>query len=502
MAYILIGFLALLSFYMITALASWYRLRHFPGPILATFSWIWLTFACQSGRSDEIYLAMRRKYKAPLIRIAPDFLFTDNAEVIRHINGARSPYVRDDWYRGFTVNPYVPSMLSATDEKTHNFLKSKTNPGYYGRDVPGLETGINTQISSLKSYIRDRYISTATQLRSMDLGKAIEYYALDAITKVGFGKEWGFLQADEDLNSFVETVSTVTPFIQLCTDIPFARNLFMSSFMLKLVGPKYTDKKGFGNLMRVSREAIQKRFGGEQGKGQDLLDSFIRRGLSMAECEAEIPTLIIAGSDTTAGVIRSGLLHLMTSPKAYHRLQAEIDDAIRTGKVSAPITHVEARGLPYLQAVIYEAIRINPPNQILMPKVVPAGGDVLLGKYHVPAGTKIGVNSMAVQRDTAVFGDDVNFFRPERFLEAPTLEKRLEMERQVDLSWGYGRYICSGKLVAQMELNKVFFELLRDFDFQLVNPQAPWTRRLHIVYFVKDMWVKVSERDKVQRAEK
>lgn len=42
------------------------------------------------------------------------------------------------------------------------------------------------------------------------------------------------------------------------------------------------------------------------------------------------------------------------------------------------------------------------------------------------------------------------------------------------------------------------FKLLRDFDFQLLNPQSPWTRRVHIVYHISDMWVRVTEREKNQ----
>lgn len=114
-------------------------------------------------------------------------------------------------------------------------------------------------------------------------------------------------------------------------------------------------------------------------------------------------------------------------------------------------------------------MRICPPSQLLMPKVVPPGGDVLLGKYHVPAGTRIGVNVMALQRDVQVFGEDVEVFRPERFTEA-TAEKRLQMERQVELSWGVGRYSCSGKLIAQMKMNKIFFEVC---DFVNLSAWSP-----------------------------
>lgn len=39
----------------------------------------------------------------------------------------------------------------------------------------------------------------------------------------------------------------------------------------------------------------------------------------------------IAGSDTTAGAIRGTLLHIMTNPRVYAKLQREVDDAVRDG---------------------------------------------------------------------------------------------------------------------------------------------------------------------------
>lgn len=231
-------------------IASWYRLRHFKGPFLATFSWLWLTILTQIDRGDKIYLDIHRKYKSPLIRIAPGFLVTDSAEIIRHIYSARSAYYRDDWYRAFTVDPYLSSMLSTTDEAKHRTLKTQTTPGYYGREVPGLEDRINQQIANLTNLIRRKYVSTPGQLKRMDFARVVQFFTLDTVTKIGFGKEWGFLDRDGDVDTFIETINLVVPVIHLCTDIPLARNFFLNPLTLKLAGPKCTDKKGFGVLMR------------------------------------------------------------------------------------------------------------------------------------------------------------------------------------------------------------------------------------------------------------
>lgn len=90
-------------------------------------------------------------------------------------------------------------------------------------------------------------------------------------------------------------------------------------------------------------------------------------------------------------------------------------------------------------------------------KVVPPQGDTLAGMY-VPGGTNVAVNPWALMRHEPTFGTDVDVFRPERFINA-TAEERANMQRTVDLMFGAGRFMCAGKTVAWMELNKIFVEV-------------------------------------------
>lgn len=93
----------------------------------------------------------------------------------------------------------------------------------------------------------------------------------------------------------------------------------------------------------------------------------------------------------------------------------------------------------------------------LLMKKVPPEGDTINGMF-VPGGTRIGHNTSAMQRSTAIFGDDVSIFRPERWLEASP-EKVKEMATVVEMVFGYGRWMCAGKIIAFIELNKIFVEV-------------------------------------------
>jgi cytochrome P450 len=219
------------------------------------------------------------------------------------------------------------------------------------------------------------------------------------------------------------------------------------------------------------------------------------------------------------------MLYLITSPHAYSSLQAEIDRAVLEGKISSPvITDKEARELPYLQAAIKEGLRIFPPGTGLMAKKVPPEGDKI-GNVFLPPGTKIGVNMWALRRRRDVFGEDAEVFRPERWLEASP-EELEKMEAVSELVWGYGKYVCLGKSVALIELNKIFVEvsvhyeaffdpfgipaagtysietsetdklgqLLRNFNWTLVDPTNPMKSSCYGIFVMSGLWVVVTER--------
>jgi cytochrome P450 len=156
--------------------------------------------------------------------------------------------------------------------------------------------------------------------------------------------------------------------------------------------------------------------------------------------------------------MRTTLLYIISQPLVYFKLQSEIDMAERNHHLSKPVIRdTEARQLPYLQACIKEGLRIWPPVTGLMEKEVPPQGDVIHGKF-IPGGTHIGYCAWGMHRSKAVFGEDSDMYRPERWLEARG-EELHRMEKVFELVFGYGRFYCLGKTVALIELNKVFVEV-------------------------------------------
>jgi len=248
-----------------------------------------------------------------------------------------------------------------------------------------------------------------------------------------------------------------------------------------------------GKVIGVAQHVVAQRFGDKKIERDDMLGSFVRHGLTQQECESESLLQIMAGADSTATAMRCIFLHIITSPPVYSKLCAEISAGLKEGHISSPVIRdAEARDMPYLQACIKEGLRIWPPLTGLMTKMAPPEGDHFKD-YFLPGNTQIAYSAWGVQRRTETYGEDVDVFRPERWLEA-TGETLKKMERSQELVFGSGRYGCLGKSVAFVELNKVFVQLLRNFDFVIVNPLTPMKTRCNGIFLQKDMFVRVVER--------
>jgi len=185
----------------------------------------------------------------------------------------------------------------------------------------------------------------------------------------------------------------------------------------------------------------------------------------------------------------------MTNPRVYKRLQTEIDNYLKTSSLprNQIISSKNAETITYLQAVIREGLHMWPPATGLAPKKTPPQGDTINGVF-IPGGTDIGQCAWGLQRNRGVFGNDSELFRPERWLEAKG-EKLATIEKTTNLVFEHGKYQCLGQNIAWMELNKIFFELMRNFEWGIIDPTNPWKSGNVGLWLQKDLWVRVSERE-------
>nr|XP_053637590.1 cytochrome P450 4C1-like [Cherax quadricarinatus] len=179
------------------------------------------------------------------------------------------------------------------------------------------------------------------------------------------------------------------------------------------------------------------------------------------EIRKEVDTFMFAGHDTTASALNFILYILGHHPDIQVRIQEELDDIFGSG--DRPFTAEDIRQLKYTEMCIKEALRIFPPVPVVSRKVKE---DVVIDKYHIPAGTTVGVVIYKLHRDPTQFPDP-EVFDPDRFLPE-NINKR---HPYAYVPFSAGPRNCIGQKFAMMELKILVSSILRRFRVESVVPR-------------------------------
>lgn len=190
-----------------------------------------------------------------------------------------------------------------------------------------------------------------------------------------------------------------------------------------------------------------------------------------------------AGSDTTAISLRAILYYTLKSQRAASKLQEELDAAYKEKRITLPVSWKQSQEeLPYLDAVIKEALRLHPAVGLLLERKVPQGGLQLPnGGPYLPAGTIVGANPWIVHRH-ALFGENVDSFVPERWLPADgeteiQFQARKQKMLRATFTFGAGSRTCIGKNISLLEIYKLMPSLFLTYEVRADRQATPLNPR-------------------------
>ncbi|KAI1098302.1 cytochrome P450 [Jackrogersella minutella] len=464
---IYVAFLSLSGIWIINIFLSWRRLQHIPGSFWISSTKLWQIATQIQGKWYLEVLDLGDRY-GDLFRVGPNQLLTTDVNIVRRMAHPKSAYTKGPFYQTFRFNPTQDNSFSLINEQEHTQLRTRLGPGYTGN--VHVEACIDRQCARLVDLIERKFISTSSEYRPIDLTAITFFFSMDCVGDLSFGQPFGCLDEGIDVHRFMKWNEEFFSTAIVISNFHWLTKIFFRPPFNKIY-PSTLDKDGVGKYMALAEAAVENSFENGQGHQKDVLASFIEQGVTKEQAINELMLQVVAGTDSTATGIRMTMLLLVSNPAAYMKLNAEIDEAIQNGMISSPIKDTEARQLPYLQAVIKEGLRTFPVVTATFFKKVPKGGDVING-YFVPEGTEVGHNVMGIMRSKKYWGNDSDVFRPERWIEADGETAKM-MSGVLEMLWGSGRYKCLGRSIAQMELNKVFVELLRRYKFSVINPQNP-----------------------------
>ncbi|KAF2994096.1 hypothetical protein E8E14_001564 [Neopestalotiopsis sp. 37M] len=411
-------------------------------------------------------LELHRRH-GKVVRVAPNLVSVSDTDEINQIYGINTKLFKAPFYdlsavhdeEGLVPDPFVIRQ----DKALHARMKRNAANAYSMNGLVQFEPWIDNVLDRLLVILDDHALHGSV----CDLGWLLKMFAMDAVTRLTFGNDFAYMEKGDHHRLF-PLLDLFTAYMSIAGHVAWLHPYLLGNERFAAWASKGSTSSEA--VFDMSEKEIQKTC--ENPPGDEETKTFVARLIlnQMANPQSitnrDIATHafgnLTAGSDTTGIAARSAFYYTITNPRVYQRLTAEIRQNLQV-----PVTFAKANELPYLRAVIQEAMRIHPSVGQMLMRTVPKGG-ATVGGYNLAEGSEVGMSPWVLHRDPAVFPDPDSFV-PERWIigegATQTKEQLAAMNRSF-FAFGHGTHTCSGKHISIMEVTKLIANLLLRYDIE------------------------------------
>ncbi|MEM6913301.1 MAG: cytochrome P450 [Pseudomonadota bacterium] len=282
--------------------------------------------------------------------------------------------------------------------------------------------------------------------------------ALDTVGICGFGYRFNSFYR-QDFHPYIDALGRTLETCMVQRGLPFEHVMLRkrleqlandADYMNSLVDDIIRERRRSGDrshndLLNYMIEGVDKT------TGESLSDENIRY---------QINTFLIAGHETTSGLMAFTLCFLLNHPDVLEKAYAEVDRVLGRDIAVAP-TYAQVNQLEYIRMILFESLRLWPTAPAI--GFYPYKDEMLGGKYPIKKNQFVTMLTLMLHRDKSVWGENAESFDPENF------SKEAERERP---AWAYkpfgnGQRACIGRQFAIQEAILVMGMILQ--RFQLVD---------------------------------
>ncbi|KAI0057223.1 cytochrome P450 [Artomyces pyxidatus] len=402
------------------------------------------------------------------------------------------------------------SSLLATMGSHHRKQRKLLNPAFSGKNLCSITPLFQSLTRQVECIL---YAKVSSGPQEVDILDLLGRLALEAIAQAGLGYTFGSLSGEENqfglaIKEYLPTMSklsmwrTVFPLVSwagpsrllrlVAAALPW-QNLHdlirVTDTMHRSARKVYEEKKSL--LLKGDEATVC-----QTGEGKDIISILLKANMSASE-DARLPdeeiiaqmgTLVFAGTDTTSSAT-ARLLHVLAlHPEEQERLRQELITAWASGDQDE-LSYDVLVGLPYLDAICRETMRLYPPatllNRVCRQDIsVPLSQPITtsqgpLSSIFIPKSTGIILHISAINCDRSIWGADAQEWKPDRWL-APLPESVKEAHipgiYSNTLTFNGGGRACIGFKFAQLEMKVVLALLIKSFRFSISNKEEVFWR--------------------------
>jgi cytochrome P450/NADPH-cytochrome P450 reductase len=317
---------------------------------------------------------------------------------------------------------------------------------------------------AMKGYV-DPMVDIAQQLmlkwdrlnpdEPIDVAGDMTRLTLDTIALCGFGYRF---------NSFYR--DTQHPFVQAMIDSldESLKRQRMLPVQIKLRRGAQRRFLANAKFMDDTIDAIVKERRASDDPGTDLLGHMLvgtdKQGNTLPDHNivAQCGTFLIAGHETTSGLLSFAIAYLLKHPEVVARAHEEVDRVLGTDPDAAP-TGAQINQLGYVRQILDETLRLWPTAPAFT-RQAREPGETVGGYGPFDPGTPVVALTPMLHRLPEVWGDDAREFNPDHM----SPERRDALPPSAYRPFGSGQRACIGRQFALQEATLVLGMVLQRFE--------------------------------------
>ncbi|KAF3178847.1 hypothetical protein TWF225_004800 [Orbilia oligospora] len=450
----------------------WFHpLSKFPGPKAAAVSEYWEAWWNIWPHKGGCLFEVERLHgvHGAAVRMGPNEIHVNDPRYYHELYRLGSRYYKDPEMHKVLGAP--SSTVAETDPVLHKIRRGALEQLFSRQSILKLEPMVMGKVERWSNKLEEHFQAG----KPVPMEFALKSLTMDMVTTFAFGQEFGAVEDPGFMSIPVRLfrnylmslhVIKAFPFVKLLQGLPYfiARHISSSVEM-----GRHLEDLSDGHI----NSFVDKWQNGDKPNFPTVIGRLLTpnedKGFQVPSKQGikdEVITLVSAGNDTTGITSMVGLFQILSNPKIYDRLLAELKTILPKVDSVAPYTELEK--LPYLTACIKESLRYASAAASRTPRLVPPGGIYLPDGRFVPAGTRIGMAIYLIHFNPDLFPNP-RVFDPERWLRDPA---EMTVQNKFLVPFSKGSRACLGINLAHMELYTIMAYLIRRHDLKLYNTTA------------------------------
>jgi len=317
-------------------------------------------------------------------------------------------------------------------------------------------------------FIREEEVSAmirsiANSDHPVNISKTVSTLLSDIMCRMAFGRKY----SDQDsiggkgINSMIKESFVVAGAFNFGDYIPYLAWMDLQGLNRRLKDihtiqddflEKILDEHVAQNVPNVTRDLVDVLLAASADKEMEIQ-------ITRDNIKAILYDMFAAGTDTSSTSIEWAMSELLRNPTLLKKVQDELERVVGMGRM---VRESDLPCLPYLQAVVKEALRLHPPSVLALPHLSVEACNVL--GYEIPPNTRVLVNIWAIGRNP-ISWEDAERFAPERFMQGGSMDEKVHNCEWIP--FGAGRRGCPGEQLGMLVVEFGLAQLLHCFDWTL-----------------------------------